>query len=222
MRPRGAAWNLAEDVYKHKESQDTFYSLAETWKMLAPSSTNPEERQFVIESGAFMHMLSKKDLNSEELDSLKRSRPSITVVTGNGEVQTNEEAQVYVHDLRIFVTVQLPEDTSAVLFLGKLCKEHGYTFEWASGRATSDQKREAKLLQNRELRSFGSSWTVIEYQHKLFLDIASAGSIYFVGPQQVREARRKWRETATRSKLLDMAGRVFPNGWRTSHRTSRS
>ena len=35
---RGAAWNLAKDVYKLKEeSQDTFYSLAEDWEMPAPS-----------------------------------------------------------------------------------------------------------------------------------------------------------------------------------------
>ena len=32
-------------------------------------------------------------------------------VTANGEVQTNEEAQVYVHDLDLFVTVQLLDET---------------------------------------------------------------------------------------------------------------
>ena len=36
----------------------------------------------------------------------------------------------------IFVTVQLLEDTPAVLSLGKLCKEHSYTYEWPSGRET--------------------------------------------------------------------------------------
>ena len=49
------------------------------------------------------------------------------MVTANGKVQTNQEAQVYVHDLPIFVTVQLLEDTLAVLSFGKLCKEHGHT-----------------------------------------------------------------------------------------------
>ena len=56
------------------------------------------------------------------------------VVTANGEVQTNEEAQVYVHDLGLFVTVQLLEDTPAVLPLGTLCEEHGYSCEWFSGQ----------------------------------------------------------------------------------------
>ena len=56
------------------------------------------------------------------------------MVTANLEVQTNEAAQVFVHDLGLFVTVQLLEDTPAVLSLGKLCEEHGYSYEWVSGQ----------------------------------------------------------------------------------------
>ena len=56
-----------------------------------------------------------------------------TVVTANGEVQTNEEAQVYVHDLDLFVTVQLLDETSAVLSLVKLCSEHGCSYKWKNG-----------------------------------------------------------------------------------------
>ena len=80
-----------------------------------------------------MHMLSKKDLRSGELETLKRSRSPISVVTADGEVQTNE-VQVYLHDLHTFVTVQLLEDTPAVFSFGKLCKEHDYTYEWPSDR----------------------------------------------------------------------------------------
>ena len=57
-----------------------------------------------------------------------------TVVTANGEVQTNEESHVYVHDLDLLVTVQILVDTLAVQSLGKLCEEHGNSYEWASGR----------------------------------------------------------------------------------------
>ena len=71
-----------------------------------------------------MHMLSEKDLSSDELETLRRSRNPTVVVTANGGVQTNEEAQVYVHDLGLFVTVQLLEDTPAVLSLGKTNSEN--------------------------------------------------------------------------------------------------
>ena len=77
-----------------------------------------------------MHMLSKNDLSSDEMDILRRSRTPTTVVPAHGEVQTNEEAQVYVHDLDLFVTVKLLDETPAVLSLGKLCSEHGCSYEW--------------------------------------------------------------------------------------------
>ena len=57
------------------------------------------------------------------------------MIIANGEVQTSEEVQVYVRDLELFVTVQILDDTPAVLLLGKLCEEDdGYTSEWASGQ----------------------------------------------------------------------------------------
>ena len=36
---------------------------------------------------------------------------------------------MYVHDLDLFVTVQLLDETPAVLSLGKLCSEHGYSYK---------------------------------------------------------------------------------------------
>ena len=61
-------------------------------------------------------------------------------------MQTNEEAQVHVHDLDLFVTVQILDDASAVLSLGKLCEEHGYTHEWASGQKPRLTKQGKKIL----------------------------------------------------------------------------
>ena len=51
-----------------------------------------------------------------------------------GEVQTNEEAQVNVHDLGLFVTVKILDDTPAVPSLEKLCEEHRYSHEWVSSQ----------------------------------------------------------------------------------------
>ena len=77
-------------------------------------------------------MLSKKVLSSDEMETLRRSRNTTTVVTASGEVQTNEEAQFF--DLDLFVAVQILDDTPAVLSLGKLFEEHGFSYEWASGK----------------------------------------------------------------------------------------
>ena len=60
---RREAWDLAKSVCKF-EAQDkaTFYSPTDAWVMRAPSSKKPEEREFMVDSGASMHMLSKKGL----------------------------------------------------------------------------------------------------------------------------------------------------------------
>ena len=55
-------------------------------------------------------------------------------MTANGEVQTREEATVHVKELDLFVTVMLLEETPAVLSLGKLCEDNGYTNHWTTGQ----------------------------------------------------------------------------------------
>ena len=58
-------------------------------------------------SGASMHMISKKDLSDAELDTLEKLCSLTTVVTANGEVQTHEEANLYVKELDMFLTVKV-------------------------------------------------------------------------------------------------------------------
>ena len=48
-----------------------------------------------------------------------------------------EEATFYVRESDLFVPVKLLEDTPAVLSLGKLCEEYGYSYEWVSGSRTT-------------------------------------------------------------------------------------
>ena len=70
---RGAAWKLAKNVLKLKEHERaTFFSPSEN-RCLPASNLNPEEREFVVDSGASMHMISKKDLSDAEMDTLTKS-----------------------------------------------------------------------------------------------------------------------------------------------------
>ena len=91
-------------------------------------------------------MMSKEDFNSDELDTLRRSRNPTVVLTFNGEVRTNEEAQVFVHDLNLFVTVQCLEETPAVLSRGKLCEDHRCSYEWVSGQKTRVTKEKKAIF----------------------------------------------------------------------------
>ena len=74
------------------------------------------------------HAEQNKHLSSDEMDTsaeIPETPQRWSAASGAG--QTNEEAQVYVHDLYLFVTVQILDDRPAVLITsGKLCEEHGY------------------------------------------------------------------------------------------------
>ena len=97
---RSEAWNFAKNIYKLKgRDQVTFCSPAEEWVLPAASTKEPGETEFVVDSGAGMHMVSKKGLNSAELETVKISKNPTTVMTANGEVQTREEATVFVKEL---------------------------------------------------------------------------------------------------------------------------
>ena len=88
---REAAWKLARSVLKLKEQERaTFFSPSEN-RYLPASTLKPEEREFVVDSGASMHMISKKDLSDAEMDTLTKSCSPTIVITANGEVQTHEE-----------------------------------------------------------------------------------------------------------------------------------
>ena len=148
---REAAWRLAKNIVKSKEKNKTaLFSPSENWCLPAPSNLKLEEREFVVESVASMHMISKKDLNSAEMDTLTTSKSAATVITTNGEVQTHEEATVYVNEFDIFLTMNVLEDTPAVLSLGKLCDEHGYSYEWINGQKPNIFKNSIRIQCNTE------------------------------------------------------------------------
>ena len=112
-----------------------------------------------------MHMVSKRDLNSAQLETMRFSKNPTTVMTANGEVQTREEATVYVKELDSFVIVMLEEETPVVLSLGKLC-EDSWVYrpldQWS--KTTCHPKWQKYHLQKKsELRTIRCPWPVDEF-----------------------------------------------------------
>ena len=172
---REAAWKLAKKVFKLEEHQRaTFFSSPEN-RCLPASTLKLEEREFVVDSGASMHMVSKKDLSNAEMDTLTKSCSPTIVVTANGEVQTQEEATVYVKELDIFLTMKVLESTPAVLSLGKHCDENGYS------KSTSHSRRDSDNLQYGKLRSYRGSRLVKFFLGIFinFLDTYETGESFF-------------------------------------------
>ena len=144
---REAAWKLAKNVLKLKEHERaTIFSPSEN-RCLPASTLKLEERKFVVDSGASMHMIIKKDLNFAEMETLTKSCSPTIVLTAKGEVQTHEEVIVYDKELDIFLTMKVLDNTPAVLSFGKLCDENGYSYEWINGQKTELRShRDSRLV----------------------------------------------------------------------------
>ena len=77
---------FCKNIYKFKEKDKAaFYFPAEESVFPAASTEELEERKFVVDSGSSMHMVSKKDLNSAVLETMRTTRSPTTVMTANGE-----------------------------------------------------------------------------------------------------------------------------------------
>ena len=97
---RGDALRLAKNISKLKEKDKaTFFSPTDERSLPAASTPKPEERESVVHSGASMRMVSRKDLDSAELEIMRVSQSPTTVVTANGEVLTKAEVTMYVREL---------------------------------------------------------------------------------------------------------------------------
>ena len=83
-RAREAAWKLAKSVLKLKEKNKAASFSPSENRCLPTSYLKPEERAFVVDSFASMHMISKKDLNDAEMDTLTKSCSPTTVIIANG------------------------------------------------------------------------------------------------------------------------------------------
>ena len=157
-----------------------------------------------------MHMISKKDLSDAEMDTLTKSCSPTIVITANGEVQTHEEAIVYVKELDIFLTTKVLDNTPAVLSLGKLCDEIGYSYEWINGQKPHLIKDGIRIICNTEnfvpvvvpglsSSSSGSSSTLrtpMKQESHSSSSSSSSSSSPTVGESQVRE-----REDATNNDI---------------------
>ena len=70
---REAAWKLANNVFKLKEHERAAFFSSPENRCLPASTLKLEEREIVVDSGASLHMISKKDLSKAEMDTLTKS-----------------------------------------------------------------------------------------------------------------------------------------------------
>ena len=121
--------------------------LSEVWFLLAPS----EEREFVVDFGTSMRMLSSKDLNSAEMEhctSFEKPNKSHC-----GKWRKCKQARMQRRTSEIWIyswTMHLLKDTPPVLSLGQLCEDGGYSYEWIGGQKPHLLKNDRRVQCNAE------------------------------------------------------------------------
>ena len=125
---------------KKEQERATFFRPSEN-RRLPASTLKPEEREFVVDSRASMHIISKKDLSDAEMDTLTKSCSPTIDITANGEVQTHEEAIVYVKEVDIFLTLKSPRKHASSIVARKALRWKRI-FSWMDqwSKTTSHEK----------------------------------------------------------------------------------
>ena len=99
------------------------------------------------------------------MDTVKKSRTPSVVLTASGEMQTHEEAQMFVHDLNLFVTVQLLDETPAVPFARQALRRPRIPL-WVAQRSRTFQGSPPFLKASRLLHRYHRTrWEKRRYKH---------------------------------------------------------
>ena len=187
MRPRRRVETCQEHLQARREGQS--YILSRSDEEFAAASVIKAEERVVVDSGANMHTVNKRDLNSAELETMRMSKNPTMVMTANSEVQIREDPTVYVREVNLSVTVMLLEDTPAVLSLGKLCEDHGYNYQWTRGQKPHlfQNGRKIDRMQHGELCTIRCPWSI----DKLFkLSFTNISHIFIEGSRHSYTASR--------------------------------
>ena len=70
-------------------------------------------REIIVDSGASRHMIGRKQLHTTEAMTIRKLSRPFAVQTANGILTCDSEAQIYIHDLGIWVWAQLSFRTPA-------------------------------------------------------------------------------------------------------------
>ena len=122
---RSAAWKLRKELFP-KDKKEEFYVTHEP--VAACVAHNP--REYVVDSGASFHLISRKDLTKRELQTVRPAEEPQTLATANGVVQATQEAEIYAKDLDLIVRALILEDVPPVLSLGRLVRNHQCEYIW--------------------------------------------------------------------------------------------
>ena len=128
---RKRAWTIACEAKgrweKFQDMDEKFFTIKDP---ILPKILYASDRTFVLDSGASYHLIGLNKLTEKEKATIRPVDEPFRIQSANGAITVEEEAQIYVPALDIWIWAQLLEDCPAVLSLGILCSKQGWNYEW--------------------------------------------------------------------------------------------
>ena len=186
---RRVAWDLANIFSSSRMRTKLRFIL----QLKQGKCKRPEEREQQLIQEHQCTWWAKQDLSSDELDTLRRSRNPTVMLTASGEVHTNEEAQIFVHNLDLFVIVAVTGGNASSPITGKTLRRPRILL-WVGQRSktTVDQRGGDNWMQNGQLRTFCRS-SVIQIWERFAGNIDTAGLVV-----NKSSSVAKWRTSPTK------------------------
>ena len=164
--------------------------------MLAPTSKRPEEREFVVDSGASMHVMSKKELSSEKLDTLRRSRnPHCGAYSQWRSAYKRGSTRKRSRSTSIRDGAITGRNASCSIAWKTLRRPRMFLWVGQWSKTVVDQRREDNCMQNGQLRT-SRCYRVIHQFWEQFVVIDTAGLVkYILQVQQQSEVTNQHQES---------------------------
>ena len=120
------------------------------WCLPAPSAIKPEEREFVVDSGGSMHMLTKKDLNSAELETGRVSKSPCNQLRSAIQRRNDSVCQTigFIRDCKTSQKYSHSEDSAKITDIP------------TSGAIVRNHNWQTNFMQHGELRTDHCPWFI--------------------------------------------------------------
>ena len=138
-----------------------------------------EEKELIEDSGVSMHMLSSKDLNSAELEIVKKSGEGCCSQRRSAHTKKGE-ATVYVKEMELFVTVTASRRDTGRSLTRKILRRLRIFLrvdQWSE--TTTHQKKGRRIKSSTEVHTDRCPWFIEQFfqlHYTYFSDISIAGS----------------------------------------------
>ena len=132
--PGSCRWKSGEALKRLQTSIDASLTQARPIALMSNKAMSAGKiREFLMDSGASLHLVGMKDLTEEEIAQIRDAEIPVNLETANSEVYTDKVIDLWVHCLQAKLEFYVLPDSSTVVSLGKVVEDHDFTFIWRKG-----------------------------------------------------------------------------------------